>query len=443
MVGVGARAASRRSRVRSATALAGVVALALVVGPLDAAGAKPYLPAGPRLSGGDNAGAAVPLQPGQYLDTLARGSTGTGSDGSTRYYAITLRAGQTPYFAATMAGPDSASGERVQLSVTFTARGSSSSCASASNSDSNYDDGSVALSAVTVVAAPGAAGSERACPVGTVVVALARSGDAGTNDPLDVEIAYRLEPAAAASGLPPAATKQDYVDPDLIGTPAALESGHSFAKAPVLGSGIYRDSLEPTDVHIVRIHLDWGQRFSYAVTASPRPDLDSGALPRVMGVIRNPLRQEIGQAARSNPTAYSFGSADSGLEGAVAAPVRFANRFSDDSSVAGCAAAGDYFLVLTSERPDAADGSGTFPYTLQIRVFGTASGAPDYRVDAESSPAPARSKSMDTDPISSTTVLVASVVGVGALLIAGLGLLVLRRRRQASGAGVPRPPPAH
>ncbi|SHG67554.1 hypothetical protein SAMN05443575_2523 [Jatrophihabitans endophyticus] len=396
------------------------------------AAAQVFTPGGSPITGGDDAGAAAPLTPGRHVDTLARGTDDVTGSGSVRYYAITLRRGETPYVAATIApGPTVRPGsERLGVEVSLRAPGDDQDCAQDEQGDDAIDD---RLAEVTAVATPDdATGREDGCPAGTVVVKVARSGPYALADPLRVELAYRLEPAVDATGQPGAAATAAPVRPGLAGRPTVLRSGAGFDTAPLVPTGIYRDSLAAGDVRIVRVRLGWGQRLAFSLTAPARAGVEYADALDVELTVRNPVRAAVDASGTGSATT-SVGYADAALAGSTPAPVRYANRASDDDGVVGCAVAGDWFLELAVDRPEDGTGGARFPYTLQVQVVGQAQRGPGY-LPTGGATASASPRAERGGGVTAHGVLVAGVAGVGAGLVAVVLLVLLLRRRRAHQA---------
>ncbi|GAB2463114.1 hypothetical protein [Jatrophihabitans fulvus] len=415
-------AAARRTVAATLAVVTAVLALCALVRPADA---RPFQPSGATITGGRDAGSAVALTPGSYVDRLAAGSDSTGSDGSSLFYAIETARGETPYLAATVGVPASASDEEsISLSISLSAPGDDSTCADNRSYSITGDP-----TPVNVTVSPGAVGTgdEDACPAGTLIAEVTRGGDAAAATPVPFELSYRLEPrVTATSGLPSAAgTSPASLEPRLVGPAARLRSGTTYATAPLIGSGVYGDTLDGDDFHVVRVHLDWGQRFAYRVTFAGR-DGGAGSVD-VKAVVRNPARQPV-TTAPGTDSVYSLDEDPGGdrLTGATFAPVRYENRTSTQDAVSGYDIAGDYYFVLTTTENDDFGGDAKFSYTLQVQVFGEPSGSPSYA-------APTSGASTVQAAAEDGTGNVPAAVAVGAaavVVLLGIAIVGLRGRRR-------------
>lgn len=418
------RTAAATLAVVTAVLVTAVLAtVCVLVGP---AGARPFEPSGERITGGSDAGSPTALSPGTYVDRLERGSDSTATDGSSRFYAISVARGETPYVAAVVGFPaEAGDSEAIGLAVSLSQPGAESSCWDNSNTSVVNDRGPL----VVTLTPPAVGTVEDGCPAGTLIVEVTRSGPAGASTAVPVELTYRREPAVATtSGLPsPAGTSPASLAPDLVGAPATLRSGSSFATAPLVGDGIYADALEGDDFHVVRVHLDWGQRFAYRVSFAGRAS-GEGSID-VEAEIRTPVLLLADQGPGGLSSLYSLSDRDEMLSGSTFAPVRYENRRSEDDDVAGYRAAGDYYLVIQSKRNQDTSESVRFPYSLQIQVFGEPSGSPSY-----ATPSPGSSTVKAVADGDSGNVPAAIAVGAAAaVLLLGIAVVGLRGRRRRHG----------
>lgn len=447
-----------RSTTSSAARAArrGLLAFALIVASGGAAASaqvpreQPYRPTGQRVTGGDDPASATALTPGSYVDSLA--DAGSASErGSSRYYVVTGRPGDTVHLAATVAPPATATDPAsvdgsLGVSLTVTPRGEDSSCADDGDSDIGYDDRLGAVTATLTLALPtrsAGTGSvtptptstpgadvDDDCPIGALVVRVSRTGAAFAGDPLGVELVLRTEPPVGGDGLPAAATTAaPQLRPDLTGPPATLRSGDSYVTAPLLADGIYRDRVGAGDTRVVRVRLGWGQRLSYLVTTAARAGVDPADDISMQAGLRNPVRAVAAQGPESSSQDFGVGSDDGQLSGYSYAPVRYENRRSADSQIAAYSLAGDYYLVLTSNVPDSGSTTVSYPYTLQIRVSGREQPGPSYAAPPDSgvadrAPAAGRGRAL---------ALAVELAVAGVALAVLVALLVRRGRSRRPG----------
>lgn len=410
-----------------------------------------YRVAGTPITGSKIAGDAPQLQPGQYVDSYAKASSGvTRADGTTKYYSLTLTQGQTPYLSATMVPP--ARSPKLLDSVGVRAsinQGGEQGCrVSGSLAFSPSILGLV--SPQTSIAAPGAVGSDSSClKPGPATLELSRSGDAYAGDPMKMEIAYRLEPPANDSGLPAAATKTlPVARVDASGSASAITSGTSFNDAPLVGPGVYRDSFVTGETRFVRVHVGWGQRLAFSITPTKLPNRSRLDAVPAQVFIASPLRQTL-DAPQGASISDAFAGADgNAMYSSMSVPVRYKNRSSSTADIAAQSLSGDYYIQLTT-------GFQADPYTdsyvLRVGLVGKTTPGPRYLTPAASSSpspsTPASSTGSSTDASRSTSPSPAAaahdsggistpvVVGgvVGAAVLIALAIAVALRRRSSVG----------
>jgi Ca-activated chloride channel homolog len=402
--------------------------------------APSYLPTGTPVVGGDNAGGGTPLpRPGLYLDSLERGSTSAGTPGSSKYYTVELSKGETPWFSATMIVPpgysNAESGE-IDLKVSDLQ----------GDFDCEWDDDtyqntsghtvtplSVALHTPTV----GGPNWPHDCPPngGTFVVNVFRSGNLFPNDAMPVELGFRIEPPADAAELPPAAHEGAQLRPQRNGRPTQpLIAGYSFDNAPAVAPGTYRDTIVTGQTRYVRVHLRWGQRFTYLVTSTHVPSVDAFSLTAQTTVF-NPMRGVAPQASDADYETNFGGESAQALAGTTLAPARYTNRTSDNDNVQPFAIDGDYFLALTLGFNDS-DKLARIPYTLVVSVSGRSEPGPSYAARAVPLPSGSAASTIagptDGGGISAWAIALIAVVAVVALAL--IALLVRRRGAHAGAA---------
>ena len=134
------------------------------------------------------------------------------------------------------------------------------------------------------------------CPTdGVAVLEISRIGQAWADQPLQVEIVVRMEPAADAGGLLPQASKGDPLPMLTHGAPTVLTGGTGFNDAPRLTSGVtYQDTIATGESSFYRVPQQWGQRFSYLVTEVGPAQPPLGVVGSIVRVdLFNPVRADI------------------------------------------------------------------------------------------------------------------------------------------------------
>lgn len=420
---------------------------------------QPYAVVGTPIVGTPTPDAAPRLQPGQYVDTLDKAATSSSiGNGSTKYYSVVLHRGETPYISATLVPPGTP-GNDLGAGAGLTAP-DGTSCGSGHSADFNY--GGKGVSAQTAVIAPGPVGGPdwpADCPTeGRFTVKVIRQTDGYPRTPLKVELAFRIEPPADASGLPgPAHAQKPAKVGASTGTTRSASAGDSFNNAALLTPGRYRDTIVLGETRYYRVHLDWGQRLVYQVAAQKVSGIRSSSLGVLACKTRlaNPLRAPVRQSDSPGSVSFTF-TEGCGLDrktfgGSTLAPVRYTNRNAEDKELQPYSLDGDYFLSLQADFPDSGKPLLTIPYTLTVQVIGKPERGPVYQPLAATSPStPATAAPSTTSPPSTSATAapsigtrlaasddgsnagwIALVGGFGALILIGGGALWWRRRSAA------------
>lgn len=400
--------------------------------------APSYLPAGTPVVGGDNSVGGTPLPgPGLYLDSLERGSTSAGTAGSSRYYTVELRKGETPWFSATMIVPPGYSNaESGAISLKVTDLQGDFGCEwSDENYQSTIGHTVTPLSVAIHTQMVGGPNWPKECPPngGTFVIDVSRSGSLFPNNAMPVEIGFRIEPPASSADLPPAAHDGAQLRAQRHGQAAQpFTAGYSFDNAPLLRPGTYSDTIVTGQTRYVRIHLNWGQRFTYLISSSHVPSIDTFSLTAQASIF-NPVR---GVAAQASDSDYEIGFGGEGAEplsGTTLATVRYANRTSDHDDIQPYAIDGDYFLALTLGY-HVADKQARIPYTLVVNVSGRGERGPSYAASAVPQPPGSATPVGGSTSTHAGGISVWALAGIaaGAALVLLLLALLVRRRRAHS-----------
>jgi Ca-activated chloride channel homolog len=405
---------------------------------------RPYAAVGVPIRGGDAPGSAPAIQPGQYLDTYARGGAGAGDAGTVKYYAVLLKPGDTPHFSATIVPPplpaENVTGLAISMLIVDAA---GVDCGPSSGFGFDITVFRKITPQTAVLDPPPVGGRfwRESCSAGDrpLYLKVTRTGDAFRTQQLPVELAFRLEPAVSDPG-PPAVTEKSKDLPAPSPGPAQLvEAGTSFNDAPALAPGSYRDSITTGETRYFRVRLDWGQRLAYRITLPTQGvPIQSAAL---YVLVASPLRAGAEQTASGTTYVLVGGREDQEVFGSTAVPVRYLNRESTRLfDVRPYSVDGYYYLVLDLSWPLTSKEPLSFPFTLTVVTSGGEPG-PRYVTDAggygrtttTSSPPPAHS----TEPVRSGTAaaepgrlvgwVLAAAAGAGVVLAAAVVLLVRRR----------------
>jgi len=197
--------------------------------------------------------------------------------------------------------------------------------------------------------------------------------------PLEVRV-IEEPPVESTDGLPAALTSGKFWQPP-AGRPSRTTGGSSFADAPLLEPGSYRDSIIPGEVLTYQVDLDWGQRLAAQVDfPSPGTRLAqaTGNLEMFTRVdVFSPGRRlATNNALTGTPTSQAFLPNTALTTGAGITSVAYLSRVGTGASK-GAALAGRYTVtVFLEEDPDAE--SYLVPFTLRLGVTGNVAGVPAY-----------------------------------------------------------------
>ena len=364
-----------------------------------------YTTAGTPVTGADQFSVQAPLlTPGQYVDTYAvGGSGGVDATGTVKYYAITVKDGARPYISATIVPPDRSAGsvELFGLDLDLMAP-DGESCTN--------ERGAVVLTggrnetATAVIDGPtfGAPDTTSYCPTdGVAVLEVSRIGQAWADQPLQVEIVVRMEPAADAGGLLPQASEGDPLPMLTHGAPTVLTGGTGFNDAPRLTSGVtYQDTIATGESRFYRVPQQWGQRFSYLITEVGPAQPPLGVVGSIVWVdLFNPVRADITGSVESTGSLWFTDEPDKPFSATTPYPVRYTNREGVEQS--GYSLDGDYYLRVNADRND--DEPSATTYLITVVVSGDLEPGPVYQVAGATGP-PTSAPATPASSASATTV---------------------------------------
>jgi Ca-activated chloride channel family protein len=184
-----------------------------------------------------------------------------------------------------------------------------------------------------------------------------------------------------------------------VGAATARTGGASFNDAPLISTGSYADTLSTGETRYYRVHLDWGQRFSYQISVGKLAGLGHGS-GFVRTAVATPMREEVALSSSSNSARAFGGPVSIAVSGSTLVPVEYGNRDSDLSGVRAYRLAGDYYLSLGLSYPIDALPYRT-PVVVSVAVVGTPTAGPDYLPLPASAAAPTSSVSAVSSPASS------------------------------------------
>jgi len=362
---------------------------------------RAYEVSGEPVTGSDLSADAPLLEPGQYTDTLPGGTT--------RWYAVDLPAGATPYFAATTVPPSGAKVEQLASVVELEIVNSlGQRCGSTSESVSQYFGGVP----TTNVARPGVVDGEwegsfrfADCgPPGRYAVGVS-SGFFEGDVELPLELRYLLEPSVRNAELLPApVTDPMGAQPTSGAERGEVDGGAAFASAAELQPGVYRTDIKPGETLYFAVPVGWGQSLSYAAT------LPGDATPESAGAVSlvlytqaySPARVPVPEGDLSTYAGYTGQYGGEVTASEALPPVLWRNRESDDARIAATSLAGDQIIRVNLGK--LSDYEDALPLRLAVSVTGETSGAPDYADvpgEESSEPTPTGEPGSGSDPGSS------------------------------------------
>ncbi|MDX6278752.1 MAG: Ca-activated chloride channel, partial [Nocardioidaceae bacterium] len=209
----------------------------------------------------------------------------------------------------------------------------------------------------------------------------------------------------------------------------------SFAGAPPVAPGLYRDSILPGETLLYRVpDVEWGQTPVCDFTLKPTPAaasaLNSAGYSETTGAsIYSPMKADVSEANASLSRDDFRGNADAVVH-VAGPPVNYLNRQSGQRSIVPASLDGSYYCALTlfTSTPTVDEKVGEVPVQLAVAINGTAGqGAPSY-VKKPPSTDPNAPGTSDDDGGSNAVWLIGGVVVVLALL-AGIWAWLRSRRK--------------
>jgi Ca-activated chloride channel family protein len=318
-----------------------------------------YQPGGIPVTGTTSVDGAPALEPGPYLDVLAKEQR--------KYYAVDVPAGSTVYFTATTAY------SRVDAGMTDVARFDVEMHA-ADGTDCGVRDQSVTVFAADGEVATASVvwdgrGSQTCTKPGRYVFGVRRDANEKQPAQLPLELLVGLEPEVTDDKGPPATDKPvAFTAPG--GSEQPVVGGGSFSTSATLnGSGVYSDTLRLREFVFYRVRLDWGQALAYRVHYG---DTSFDSSVNVETTLYSPFRASV------DTTTTAYHGKTTVLKPIATPPVNYLNREkfgSKDVSVAGW-----YYIAVKVGRDladDYRDDVGV-PVRLEVSVTGTAGSGPGY-----------------------------------------------------------------
>lgn len=383
---------------------------------------------GDPVEGGATEADAPTIVPGQHIDRIPRGET-------TRYYRVEKEpdAGLQVGVTTRPAG----SGELVERLELRVRTPEGDDC------DDSYDRRVNVLQERSIVSTgihlvPGVSGGvDEACFESDSLLVEVEYGDDTITKDLELVVAEQ-PPLAEVESLPAGVEDTDeYVEPaDVRGKREPVLGGAGFGDAPVLGPGVFSDTLRPGEQLLYKVPVGWGQSARVRIIPEAEPLADE-----VLGLQGNPVavraftpyRQSLGSLSYPDDEVDDSGFYD-GVDVEpltfVLAPVRLRNAELNDSTVDAVSLAGNYWFSVEMGRLDD-DTRFAAPLRIEVELVGDVEGEPTSAESAASaSPSASASGAPGTQqgaaaPEKTSSAAAEEDDGVGAAWWGGLGILLL------------------
>ncbi|MGI8902043.1 MAG: vWA domain-containing protein [Nocardioides sp.] len=393
---------------------------------------RPFSAIGQPVAGTPSADGAPVITAGDWLDEL-----GTTETGLVKNYTIEREiTGSTLHVSASLRTATS-TGETVGLELATT-----------DGQQCGTDSAFTQLSAGQLISAGAIAGGvstlgevtpDDPCVTADTLVATVTDKATSVVGPRPLEVRVIEEPSVESTdGLPEAATTGSFMKPP-GGRSTKTTGGSSFADAPLLEPGSYRDSILPGEVLTYQVDLEWGQQLATRIDF-PRPgsqlaqatgNLDMFTRVDAFGPGR---RLATNNSLAGTPTSQAYLPTSALTTGVGTSAVTYLNR-TGTGAAKGTALAGRYTVtVFLEEDPDGE--SYLVPFTMGLGVTGDVRDGPGYTeepAEVESatpdqetstgSPTDSASESPSEDETASS-----DTAGGGpsaGFIVGGLGLLAL------------------
>ncbi|WP_250302362.1 VWA domain-containing protein [Streptomyces sp. A 4/2] len=302
-----------------------------------------YRTKGERVAGAAGRGKAPVLPPGQYLDTVGPGEK--------RYYAVELDAASTVDFSVTavpQAGAAVGSLDALRTRLLYAADGS---CDTGTVHFFQNEGATPLTSALARI--PNEEGTGICDRAGRYWLEVERESAPGSDaGRWPLELTYDVE-EPLAQGVTPAQSRPEYGKGDKnavlpTGTPQDVTGGTGFNDARVLGQGVWRDRILPSQTLWYKVPAGWGQQVRYGVEFANEPTV-SGASPVLSygaTQVYTPARAPVG----TGTTEFSPKAVYNGRPAAVdmgTVPVAWTNRYESHSDVIPVHAKGGFYIAVT------------------------------------------------------------------------------------------------
>ncbi|PGH49407.1 VWA domain-containing protein [Streptomyces sp. Ru87] len=385
------------------------------------------------------------LEPGQYLDTLGPNEK--------RYYAVELDGVSTADFSATAVPQPGAPVEVADTLRTELHAGEDGGRVCESSTEMfGQDEGATPITS-GVSRIPDEDSGTDCHTAGRYWLAVERGTKKGSDSSRwPVELTFHVK-QPLKRGTTPAQSEPEYgaggKDAAALpgGTPRKVAGGTGFNDARKLGTGVWRDTVLPSQTLWYKVPVGWGQQLRYDVEFANEPTVEGGSTSGISygaTQVYTPDRQPVGTGTGEfSPTTVYDGKPRALRMGTV--PVAWTNRYESDPNVVPVHDRGDFYIAVTlgAEAAGFAE-NPQIGVVLRVAVLGTEKtgpehGAPAVRAADSGTGAAAGTAAGDGQRDGdggglSGPLLAAAAGGTGILLAAGLAVFLLRSRRRRGAA---------
>lgn len=389
---------------------------------------------GKRIEGGERAGDAPDITPGQYLDTIGPGET--------RWYGAELDASQAADLGVTAVpqpGVKVEYGDGLELELTSTDQ-YESTCESEQTHFAQDEGAMVITGAVGRV--PSSDGDRFCDKAGRYLLSVHRTSEA-TSDRArwPLELRFGTEKPLKA-GLVPAQSETEYGaagkdSKPVTGDPKDIAGGTGFNDATRLEQGVWRDKLLPAQTRWYKVRVGWGQQLRYSLDFGNEPTLEEDG-PVESSFVDTGTYTE-GRRPISTGTEFTdrqgyYGKPAALDQGTV--PVSWTNRWESAAHVVPVRSAGDYYIsVALGPQAAAFARNPAIGVVLRVDVVGEERAGPQRdapvvadRSGAKGAVSDAGGDTAGTGEAGWSAARIAAVAGGAVVLIAAVALLFVRRR---------------
>ncbi|MGW4029921.1 hypothetical protein ACWEFL_11455 [Streptomyces sp. NPDC004838] len=373
------------------------------------------------------------LRPGTYADTI--------SAGERKFYRIGLDGSSHAYVSAVLAPPPGS-----EVAGTDGVRVNLESADGAQCSDGTDITFGGATARPVADYSTRRIGAGRECQeAGEYLYSVEWVGSSGGSRARDwpLELKFMTEPGLKdGESTPPAPSSWNSRAPEEeLGQPKDVSGGSGFNDAFAVGTGEWRDRLDPGESRFYKVPVDWGQQLF--LKAKFADGGGGGGSSESARTVTDGLRLTLFNTARGFVDSADADRAGEAVDASLGtAPVAFANRTSDEPAAGAMRFAGWYYIRVTVDRRV----ERSLPVSLRVAVEGDAQPRPAYDGDEFAAGFGVVGKDLnavragltggDSDRKQTMRLIGYTGIGLGTALVLSLVLWTLLMRRR------PIPPPA-